>query len=153
MYLGVEKDALAGLLLSWFRDLGIGIVAVRGYSSESLIEDLRDEAADDGRPAVMLYAGDFDPPGEDIPRDLGERLDGDVMVERIALTHEQVLGYDLPPALGKASDSRAAAFEERHWELIQVELDALPPDALRGLYEDALDRFWGAFEVGIGLID
>jgi hypothetical protein len=39
---------------------------------------------DDGRPAVILYAGDLDPSGADFPRDLAARLDG-VRVEHIAL--------------------------------------------------------------------
>lgn len=141
VYLGVEKDALAGLLTSWFEDRGVGIVAVRGYSSESLCELIADEAADDGRPALMLYAGDFDPTGEDIPRDLAERLDG-VRVERIALTAEQVERYDLPPQPGKRTDSRSARFELEHGRLVQVELDALAPDDLRTLYEDALVPLW-----------
>jgi hypothetical protein len=30
----------------------------------------------------------------------------------------------------------------RHGQLVQVELDALPPDVLRGLYQDAINAFW-----------
>ena len=30
----------------------------------------------------------------------------------------------------------------RHGELVQVELDALPPDALHRLYEDAVAEYW-----------
>ena len=141
LYLGVEKDALAGLLSSWFAELGVGIVAVRGYSSESLCESIADESHTDGRPAVMLYAGDFDPTGEDIPRDLSERIDG-VQVKRIALTAEQVERFDLPPQPGKRTDSRSARFELEHGRLVQVELDALPPDDLRGLYEAELAGLW-----------
>jgi hypothetical protein len=141
VYLAVEKDALAGLLWDWFGELGVGIVAVRGYSSESLCELIADEAAEDGRPTMMLYAGDFDPTGEDIPRDLAERLNR-VRVERIALTREQVEHFDLPPQPGKRSDSRSARFELEHGRLVQVELDALAPDDLRALYQEALAPFW-----------
>jgi hypothetical protein len=142
VFLAVEKDALAGLLWSWFSDYGVSIFAARGYPSESLCESIAAEVADDGRPAVVLYAGDFDPTGEDIPRDLADRLAGWVEVERIALTAGQVEHYGLPPAPGKASDSRSAEFELRHGRLVQVELDALPPDTLRGVYEDALAGYW-----------
>jgi hypothetical protein len=40
--------------------------------------------------------------------------------------------------VGKATDSRAAAFKARHGRLVQVELEALAPDDLRQLFEDAL---------------
>lgn len=60
----------------------------------------------------------------------------------MALTVDQVDAYDLPPQPGKASDPRASGFTERHGRLVQVELDALPPETLRQLYADALDEFW-----------
>ena len=50
--------------------------------------------------------------------------------------------YDLPPQPGKGTDSRAAAFVARHGRLVQVELDALPPDELRRLYEQTLEPLW-----------
>lgn len=61
---------------------------------------------------------------------------------RVALNAQQVQQYSLPPQPGKASDARAAAFVRRHGTLVQVELDALPPDVLRDLYREALDQFW-----------
>ena len=42
---------------------------------------------------------------------------------------------------GKASDTRAAGFVEKHGELIQVELDALPPDVLEKLYWDVVKQY------------
>ncbi|MBA2367077.1 MAG: hypothetical protein H0V77_11575 [Actinobacteria bacterium] len=70
---------------------------------------------------------------------------------RVALLESQVLAYDLPPAMGKATDARARGFVERHGELIQVELDALPPDTLRDLFTTALDAYWDpdAYEVAL----
>lgn len=46
------------------------------------------------------------------------------------------------------AESGASRFIARHGELVQVELDALPPEALRDLYQSALDRYWdtSAFE-------
>jgi hypothetical protein len=46
--------------------------------------------------------------------------------------------------VGKAADSRANGFIARHGELVQVELEALDPSDLRGLYEGAL---WGFSDV------
>ena len=94
------------------------------------------------RPAVLLYAGDFDPSGEDIDRDFVDRVAGFADVRRIALVADQIERYQLPPNPGKATDSRAQRFSERHGQLVQVELDALDPSVLRTLYQEALDAFW-----------
>ena len=63
-------------------------------------------------------------------------------VRRVALTAAQVEEYALPPQPGKATDSRAAGFIARHGRLVQVELDALPPDVLRDLFTDSLAEWW-----------
>lgn len=63
-------------------------------------------------------------------------------VQRIALNAHQVVEYGLPPQPGKATDSRAPGFVARHGALVQVELDALPPELLRELYQEAIDAFW-----------
>jgi hypothetical protein len=94
------------------------------------------------RPAVLLYAGDFDPSGEDIDRDFIDRTDCWDKVIRVALSVDQVREYRLPINPGKTTDSRAAGFIERHGELMQVELDALDPGVLRELFQDAIDDFW-----------
>jgi len=83
------------------------------------------------RRVELLYCGDFDPTGEDIPRAF--EANTGLGLARVALDWEQVERYDLPPAIGKTTDSRAAAFVERHGRLVQVELEALPPDVLRDL--------------------
>jgi hypothetical protein len=142
IYLGVEKHGLVAQLSDRFADLGVPIVALGGYSSQTFVDDVAEDVSARDRLAVLLYAGDFDPSGEDIDRDFVERADCFDKVVRVALTAEQVTEYDLPPAMGKATDSRAAAFVARHGELVQVELDALPPDVLLGLYQSALDEWW-----------
>ena len=143
IYLGVEKRGIVEQLRAWFgHDLGIPILALGGYSSQTYIDEIRSDVRRQARPGILLYAGDFDPSGEDIIRDFEERLGCFQEVRRIALTAEQVEEYDLPPQMGKATDTRASAFIARHGRLVQVELDALPPDTLRGLYQEALDDFW-----------
>jgi len=141
LYLGVEKAGLVVQLQSWFGDLGVPILALSGYGSQSYVDDVVDDVSPD-RPAVLLYAGDFDPSGEDIDRDFVARTDCWDKVIRVALSAEQVVTYRLPPNPGKATDSRAAGFLARHGELVQVELDALPPETLRQLFTDALDQYW-----------
>jgi hypothetical protein len=62
-------------------------------------------------------------------------------VVRVALDAEQVERLDLPPQPGKAGSPRAAGFVAEHGELVQVELDALPPETLEVLYQDAIDEW------------
>jgi hypothetical protein len=86
--------------------------------------------------------GDFDPSGEDIDRDFTERTGCWDEVIRVALTAGQVRDYRLPVNPGKTTDSRAAGFIERHGSLMQVELDALDPDTLRSLFQEAISAYW-----------
>ena len=142
VYLGVEKAGLVEQLDGWFGALGIPILPLGGYASQTFIDEVAREVRTQGRPAVLIYAGDFDASGEDIERDFEARaacFDG---TRRVALTAEQVASYDLPPMPGKESDSRASGFVARHGRLVQVELDALPPEVLRALYQAAIDYYW-----------
>jgi hypothetical protein len=148
LYIGVEKNTLVAQLESWFDELGIPVLPLRGYSSESYERDIAEDvsASADGRTVIVLYAGDFDPSGEDIQRNFRvqmiDRGIEDFELHRIALTNEQVARFGLPEAPGKESDSRAGAFAERHGKLVQVELEALDPAELRRLYQDAIGRYW-----------
>jgi hypothetical protein len=142
LYLGVEKAGMVVQLQSWFGDLGVPVLALGGYSSQTYTDDVAAHAGDRERPAVLLYAGDFDPSDEDIDRDFIDRSACWDKVIRVALSADQVRDYRLPVNPGKATDSRAAGFIERHGSLMQVELDALDPDDLQALYQTAIDRDW-----------
>jgi hypothetical protein len=134
----VEKATLTAQAVEWFGELCVPVVALRGYASETLERIVLELVEADRREVVLLYGGDFDPTGEDIPRAFEENTD--LELRRVALTPEQVEDYGLPPAPGKASDSRAAGFLARHGRLVQVELEALDPADLRRLFEDELDE-------------
>jgi len=153
IYLAVEKAGIVNQLDEWFGDeYGIPILPLQGYSSQSFVDEVRSDVfkyrwnvpsgEHEARPSVLIYAGDFDPSGEDIDRDFDERTQCWDYVHRVALLPEQIEEYNLPPAMGKASDSRAGAFIAKHGELIQVELDAIPPDTLRELYEEKIVEYW-----------
>lgn len=88
---------------------------------------------------VVLQLGDHDPSGEDIYRDIRDKLSG-AIVERVGLTPDQVGEYSLPPLPAKASDTRYVGFVRRHGDAA-VELDALPPDALQALARAAVERW------------
>jgi hypothetical protein len=167
IYLAGEKATLLAQLRSWFatnyvdqdgnrlygpdddKALGLPIILTRGYGSQSYLDEVREHVENDGRKAVLIYAGDFDPSGEDILRDFLARCDVWEEIEHIAVRPNQVDDLNLPVALGKATDSRAQGFIDRHGELVQVEVEAIPPDTLRDLYSAALEQYWDtdAFEV------
>ena len=137
----IEKKALEGVFFKPCRRLGIALGACKGYPSLTFLHDaaLRfSNAVDNGQKPIILYFGDYDPSGEDIPRALQENICQlgcpEIEVKRICLMEEQVLDWHLPPAPAKLTDSRTA-----NWDgLGQVELDAVKPEKLIALLEDAV---------------
>ncbi len=142
IYLAIEKRGIVQQLDSWFADLGLPILPLGGYSSQTFADDVRADAERIGRPTVLIYAGDFDASGEDIDRDFMARTDCWDKAHRIALTRDQVEEFELPVNPGKAADSRAQKFVSKHGELVQVEIDALPPDVLHGMFLEAIGEYW-----------
>lgn len=135
IYLGVEKHGMTVQLMQWFGDLGLPILALGGYSSQTFVDEVAVHIEAQDRQSLLLYAGDFDASGIDIDRDFEERTDMFDKVIRIGLTKKHLAEYNLPPMLGKIKDSRSASFIAKHGELVQVELDALPPEILKKLYQ------------------
>lgn len=144
LYVAVEKVGIQNQLWSWFRDFSIPILALGGYGSQSYKDQVKRSVARRGKDAVLIYAGDHDASGDDIYRDFVERTGCWVDTHRIALTKEQASG--LPQSISDKNDSRQKTFNREHGyppgSKIQVELDALAPDVLRGLYRDAVDQYW-----------
>lgn len=143
IYVAVEKNALATLIASWYEHYGIPVLAFGGYPSQTFIDNILKDIDRQNRPAVLIYGGDFDATGVDILRDFIKRTNG-VWQEtrRIALNEDQIAQYNLPPLPGKSWDPRADAFILKYGKLIQVELDALPPDVLKSIYDDAVADYW-----------
>lgn len=158
VYLGVEKNALAGLLQDWFDEFGVPVLPLGGYSSESLDRVVRQRVERDGRPAVLIYAGDFDASGMDIGRNFVAQTDCWQQVIRIGLDEQRIEEHGLPVLEGKATDSRAPRFIDAHPRIhgrydfgrdskgrripVQVELDAVDPPELRRMYLGAMAPFW-----------
>ena len=144
--LWVEKDALAGVLEPIAKKYHIVLMVNRGYSSQSAmyesarrINDNMDEYGCDD--STILYLGDLDPSGEDMVRDINERMEMFgcfASVEKVALNMEQVNYYNLPPNPAKMSDSRAAAFIAKYgtnsWEV-----DAIPPKTLQQIISSTIE--------------
>jgi hypothetical protein len=107
----------------------------------------------DGRPTFVYVLTDFDPLGlsiaETVERELVQRSwPTEVEVERLAVTRGQIDLYGLPTRPTKATDARARRFEREHGTG-SVELDALPPDVLRGLVRDNIERHMDARKLSL----
>lgn len=154
IYVGVEKNGLKELLFQWFAPFGLPVFACGGYASQSSADEVAADTKEGhrkGKPNVLIYAGDFDADGEDILRDFAERAGVFEEVVRVALTPDQIEALRLPPQPGKHSSSRAKAFAAKYhdlfravygYDLVQIELDAIPPDTLREIYMDGIREFF-----------
>lgn len=134
--LWVEKDALAGVLTPLAKEFHVTLMVNRGYSSQSaMYESAKRIMSHEGSP-IIFYLGDHDPSGEDMVRDIDDRLHSfgvsNLYVKKIALTMDQIKKYSPPPNPAKISDPRASAYIEKFGES-SWEVDALPPKVLNAL--------------------
>ncbi|WP_229686938.1 hypothetical protein [Longimycelium tulufanense] len=131
------------MITQWTETLGIPVIICRGFGSQSYVDQVRDRVLDDGRPAVLLYVGDWDASGEDIQRDWMKRTGCWSVARRLAVTKRQANG--LPSAPAKQGDPRWPKFAARHGydvhNPVQWEVEALPPERLRRLVLAAVDRY------------
>lgn len=148
----VEKDALSGVLKRVTERYHIPILVNRGYSSASAMFDAyqrfeREYYMD--KNIKILYLGDYDPSGIDMIRDVEDRTmeffqgaaqDVDFEVISIALTKEQIIQYNPPPNPAKMTDPRAKDFVREHGST-SWEVDALRPDVLNKILEDAIQSY------------
>lgn len=142
----VEKQALEGPFQEVCEKLDVDLAVCRGYPSLSFLREVSERASDnDERENVILYFGDLDPSGLNIPqtveRDLSELFDLDFQFHRIALTHSQVKEMDLIPAPVKTTDSRSTHFIQENGELV-YELDAIEPTRLKEIVESSVMKFF-----------
>lgn len=141
----IEKKALEGVFAKPCRKWDVAVGACKGYPSLTFLYELSErlrEQQRNGKQAIILYFGDYDPSGEDIPRSIGENLEKfgvyGVEIRCIALMEQQVVEWGLPPAPAKETDSRTA-----NWDgLGQVELDAVKPEKLIAMLDDALGEIF-----------
>lgn len=139
-----EKDALAGVLERITGKYAIPLVVCRGYQSITTIHDrlriYHHQEFEEKRKITVLYFGDYDPRGENIPdvivrdfRSLGYALH----LEKIALTNAQIKGFNLIPAPCKKKDTMASGWITAHGDAV-YELDALEPTTLLQIVDDAV---------------
>lgn len=174
--LWVEKQALAGVLAPLAHEFHVTMMVNKGYSSQSAMYDSAQRFRegmgtegdiemgynDDGdevisdfpwanleseREGYLFYLGDHDPSGEDMVRDIRERMAmfgvHELNVIKIALTMPQIQQFKPPPNPAKINDPRAKEYIAQHGNS-SWEVDALPPNVLvrliRAAFKAVIDR-------------
>jgi len=143
----VEKDALAGVMWDVTSEYDVPLMVSRGMPSITFLHGsalaIRSAAAR-GKSSYIYQFGDHDPSGVLIPQTIERRLsemceDLDCpppIVERVALTKEQIEEHNLPTRPTKRDGNRHA----HGFAGDSVELDALPPSTLRAMVRDVIER-------------
>jgi hypothetical protein len=139
-----EKQALQRIVAEIASKYGVVSCVAKGFSSFTFVNDAAhrfSEQTRKGKTCKILYFGDFDPSGEEMVRDLIERIQRygaeSVTIEKCALTKEQVIKYNLPSDPTKKTDPRSAKFVDKYGDIC-VELDSLRPDVLRSMIDGAI---------------
>jgi hypothetical protein len=143
----VEKDALIGIVKQVADGYDVPCFSCRGYNSQSEMWNTvqrMEKATAAGKTCIILYLGDHDPSGQDMTRDIRNRLGdiykADVKVNRIALTMPQIQQYNPPPNPAKITDTRAAGYIKQYgpqaWEL-----DAIEPAELDRLIREHIELY------------
>jgi len=168
VFVWVEKEALAGVLHDTCTALGVGLFACKGYPSISALADWVRSTAyslkDRGRQhydedddaltwdkATIIYLGDHDPDGLQIPRSAEETirqimevegLSFDFSIECVALTAAQIAEHNPPPMVAKTTSARYARYKQETGLDDAWELDALDPPVLQALVKDSVNRYF-----------
>lgn len=143
--LWVEKDALAGVLEPLANEFHATLMVNKGYSSQSAMYAASKRYLyhqNKRKNLVLFYLGDHDPSGEDMVRDIEDRLTmfgvKNLEVRKLALTPAQIQQYDPPPNPVKFTDSRSAKYQSEHGDECW-EVDALEPRILQQIIRTAFE--------------
>ena len=135
----LEKDALSGVIYPVTSLYDVPLMVARGYASLSFLYNAAEAINELEVPTFIYHLGDFDPSGVNAGKKIEEELkemapNADITFERIAVTEEQIDEWDLPTRPTKKSDTRSKAFGD-----ISVELDAIEPNRLRAIVQEAIE--------------
>ena len=151
-----EKEALAGIIYDAASFYDVPVIVSKGMPSLTQLHGSFGNvyrAAEAGRECFLYQFGDHDPTGALIPQVIEDRMrwfcertDCTMpVVERYALTKEQIAQYDLSTRPTKRDGNTHAA----NFAGDSVELDALPSRVLRQLVVDCIETHISTADVDI----
>ena len=146
----IEKDALAGVVVDVTWEYDVPLAVSRGYTSETFAFNAIEAYVGSDRPLVVYALYDFDRSGADAARSLNEKLTRfagergvEVHFNLLGLTLEQIQAWNLPTRPHK----RTTTADKRWPHPYACELAAIPPDDLRALVREAIERHLPASEL------
>lgn len=144
----IEKNTLYHIVQPVVDRLCRRTIVCRGYNSISFQTDYYDRATEAimrGQKPIILYFGDWDPSGCDMPYAILKTLEYELGLTNIGFyrcginpDHFDSLQADPVPV--KGTDSRAKNFIKDHGN-IAYELDAFEPSELQALVQTSLEAF------------
>ena len=153
----VEKRALRRLFEPITDKYDVYLAVGGGWTSTSSIwESIVRLAQYKAEKINILYFGDLDPSGDDMPRDIEERLREfglNIHVHKILINESDIEKYTLQKRFDVSvkkgneitnkieNDTRARGFYEKYGELFQIEIEALPPNILATILENELRKY------------
>ncbi|QQA45014.1 hypothetical protein FHY64_13740 [Pelagovum pacificum] len=139
----LEKSALAGVIYPVTAEYDVPLMCTVGFTSETFAYEAVEMQRGTGQRLVILALYDFDRAGQDACRSLqskverfAEEMDVEVAFEHLGLNLGQVRDLSLPTRPPK----RKSPADRRWPHDIAAELDAIPPDDLRALVREAIER-------------
>lgn len=139
----LEKRALRRIFYQITNAYDVYLCTGGGYQSWSEVWEARARFLVKKRSSPkILYFGDLDPSGKDMPRDIRDRfrtLGLEINVIEAALTKDDVNEYNLARNPTKKKDSRQDWYLQKYGIDYAVELDALPPKILREKVQRAIE--------------
>jgi hypothetical protein len=137
----LEKDALAGVVSDVTVRWDVPLMVSRGTSSATFLHSAAKEAerawVEQRVTTVVLALYDYDAAGQraarNVEKGLREFANVPITFQLLAVTEAQIEDWNLPTRPAKASDPEAHRFGTD-----AVELDAIPPDRLIDLVENAI---------------
>lgn len=141
-----EKDAMVDVVKSGCRPTGTPCFSCRGYCSASEMYRAAKHFIyrADCKERHIIYLGDHDPSGVDMPRYIADRMKlfgASVEIHRIALTMEQIQQFNPPPSYVKATDTRKTGYIKKYGDTCW-ELDALKPGFVEELVDSAIRPYF-----------
>lgn len=136
----VEKDALSGVVYPVTADYDVPLMVTKGFTSETFVWSTIEAYRGDPRPLVIYYLGDFDRSGMAALESLREKVFRfscgafPVQVHHLGVTPAQIADWGLPTREPKRNTAA-----DRAWPYdFACELDAIPPDTLRQVVDNAI---------------